>query len=180
MHRDIKPSNLIVTSSGRVKVADFGIARMDASDLTQVGVMLGTPGYMAPEQYLGATTDRRADIFAAGVIFYQMISGVKPFIGSVESISHRICHEDPPPPSQVDPTRGLRQFDPVVLKALSKKPDDRFQTAAEFRDAMLEAYRAPVSPLVSEETIIHEITRETPPREATSPSRHPSNLGTTG
>src|SRR6266571_3079447 len=77
-HRDIKPANIIVMMNGRVKVADFGIARIEASDLTQTGAMLGSPGYMAPEQYAAAAIDHRADLFAAGVVFYQLVTGAKP------------------------------------------------------------------------------------------------------
>ena len=157
VHRDIKPSNLIVTVSGRLKVADFGIARIDATELTQIGMVMGTPGYVAPEQYVGVAVDRRADVFAAGVVFYQMLSGVKPFTGSTETICYKTCNEDPPPPSQVDPSRGLAHFDPIVARALAKKPDDRYPTAQVFREAILAANQAPVSPSVSEETIIYQV-----------------------
>ncbi len=156
VHRDIKPSNLIVMTNGRLKVADFGIARIDTSELTQVGMIMGTPGYMAPEQYLNHDVDRRADIFAAGVIFYQLLSGVKPFVGSSELICHRICNENPLPPSQVNAERVMTYFDSVVAKALAKKPEDRFQTTQEFRLAILAAHAAPVNAALSEETIIYE------------------------
>jgi len=156
VHRDIKPSNLIIMTNGRLKIADFGIARIDTSELTQVGMIMGTPGYMAPEQYLNHDVDGRADIFAAGVIFYQLLSGVKPFVGSSELICHRICNENPLPPSQVNTGRAMTHFDNIVAKALAKKPEDRFQTTQEFRLAILAAHAAPVNATLSEETIICE------------------------
>src|SRR6266545_3835940 len=93
-HRDIKPANIIVMMNGRVKVADFGIARIEASELTQTGAMLGSPGYMAPEQYAAAAIDHRADLFAAGVVFYQLVTGAKPFVGTSEQITYATCHTD--------------------------------------------------------------------------------------
>jgi len=180
VHRDVKPANIIVMLNGRLKVADFGIARIDNSDLTQIGVIMGTPSYMAPEQYLGLGVDRRADIFSAGVIFYQLLSGKKPYSGSTESIAYKVCHETPLAPSTVDPERNHVQFDNVALHALARKPDERFQSAREFREGILEAYRAPVTQAVSEQTLIREVTRIPGLGESTSPSRpstHPS--GTT-
>jgi serine/threonine-protein kinase len=145
-------------NNGRLKVADFGIARIDTSDLTQFGMIMGTPGYMAPEQYVNSDIDCRADIFAAGVIFYQLLAGVKPFTGSAELICHKICNEEHLPPSQVDPGRNLAHFDSVISKALAKKTTQRFETAKAFRDAILEAYSDPVSLVLSEETIIDSAT----------------------
>jgi len=183
VHRDIKPANLMLMVNGRLKVADFGIARIDASELTQVGIIMGTPGYMAPEQYTHQGIDRRADVFSAGVIFYQLLAGAKPFTGSNELIYHRIVNENPPPPSQLQPDRELSHFDSVVAKALAKKPEDRYQTALEFREAILSAHHIPVSPSVSEETIIYDISTVNRPVDATSPSRPSTgslSLGTTG
>jgi tRNA A-37 threonylcarbamoyl transferase component Bud32 len=157
-HRDIKPANMIIMTSGKVKIADFGIARIDTSTLTQTGVVMGSPGYMAPEQYSGGKVDRRADLFAAGVVMYQLLSGARPFAGSVESIPYKICHIDPPLPSEVEPDRGWERYNAVITRALAKKPEDRFQTADEFRTGILEAYAKPVAATVSEETIIAEPT----------------------
>jgi serine/threonine-protein kinase len=169
-HRDIKPANLIVMTNGRLKVADFGIARIDSSNLTQIGAIMGTPGYMAPEQYAGANVDWRADVFSAGVVFYQLLTGVKPFAGSAESIAYKVCYETPPTPSQVDPERISAKYDSVVMHAMTKKPEARFATAQAFRAALLAAYAAPVSPTVSEETVITEIIPTTIRIEPTSPS----------
>jgi tRNA A-37 threonylcarbamoyl transferase component Bud32 len=157
-HRDIKPANMIIMTSGKVKIADFGIARIDTSTLTQTGVVMGSPGYMAPEQYAGGKVDRRADLFAAGVVMYQLLTGARPFAGSVESIPYKICHVEPPLPSEAEPDRGWERYNAVITRALAKKPEDRFQTADEFRAGILEAYAKPVAATVSEETIIAEAT----------------------
>ena len=156
IHRDIKPANLIIMNSGKVKVADFGIAHLDSSMLTHTGVIMGTPGYMAPEQYTGTGADRRSDIFSAGVVLYQLLTGEKPFKGATETVAYKICHEPHQPPSQLAVELASTQFDMVVAKALAKKPEDRYRSAAEFRSAIMAAYSEPVSPVVSEETIIDE------------------------
>ncbi len=155
-HRDIKPANLIVMNSGRIKVADFGIARIDTSQLTLTGVVMGSPGYMAPEQYTGGTVDWRADLFAAGVVMYQLLTGTHAFSGTTEQVAYKICHEPPPPPSAADPGRGWERYDAVIARALAKQPAKRFATADAFRAAVLAAYAAPVSPTVSEDAIIAE------------------------
>ncbi len=172
-HRDIKPANLIVMMNGQVKVADFGIARIEASELTQTGAVLGSPGYMAPEQYAAAAIDHRADLFAAGVVFYQLITGAKPFVGTAEQISYAICHTDPLRPSLADPGKGLERYDPIMAKALAKRPEDRFQTAEAFRAAILAVHAAPVASAISEETIITEILRPAAAVDLSSASRSP-------
>jgi serine/threonine-protein kinase len=173
-HRDIKPANVLIMTNGRLKVADFGIARIDTSNLTQTGAVMGTPGYMAPEQYAGQSVDWRADIFSSGVVLYQLLTGARPFSGRAETVAFKICYENPPLPSQLDATRGWERYDPVISKALAKEPKDRYQTAAEMRAAILEAYAAPVSPSLSEETIITEPTQPIGIHEPSSPSRsHP-------
>jgi predicted Ser/Thr protein kinase len=158
-HRDIKPGNVIVMRNGKVKIADFGIARIEASELTQTGMMMGSPGYMAPEQYAAAQIDHRADLFAAGVVFYQLLTGAKPFVGTTEQVSYATCHAEPLRPSLADPGKGWERYDPVIAKALAKKPEDRFQSAEAFRAAILAAHDAPAAAAVSEETIIVEVLR---------------------
>jgi len=172
-HRDIKPANLIIMNSGKLKIADFGIARIDTSNLTQAGAILGTPGYMAPEQYSGDIVDWRADIFSAGVVLYQLLTGVRPFVGSTESIAYKICHEQPALPSEADPGRCTTQFDAVAMKALAKRTADRFQDALAFRGALLASFAGPVSPAVSEETIINEAIPLIVPGEPSHPSQSP-------
>lgn len=157
-HRDVKPANMIIMTSGKVKIADFGIARIDTSTLTQTGVVMGSPGYMAPEQYAGGKVDRRADLFAAGVVMYQLLTGARPFAGSIESIPYKICHVEPLLPSEAEPDRGWERYNTVITRALAKEPEERFPTAEEFKAAILAAYAKPVAPTVSEETIIAEPT----------------------
>jgi serine/threonine-protein kinase len=139
VHRDIKPSNLILTTSGSLKVADFGIARIDTSNLTTMGMVMGTPSYMSPEQCQGQTVDRRSDLFSAGVVFYELLTGEKPFAGAMETIGYKICHEDPQPASSVSRLQLSPTVDAVVATALEKKPDARFQNARAFSRALRSA-----------------------------------------
>ena len=178
VHRDIKPANIIIMTNGKLKIADFGIARIDSSSLTQIGAVMGTPGYMAPEQYSGETVDWRADIFSAGVVLYQLLTGQKPFSGTAESVAYRICHETPPPPSQADPGRGWERYDQAIATALAKAPGARYPTAGVFRATILDAYAAPVSLAVSEETVISEVAPTTIRLEPTQPSQVSSGAKT--
>jgi serine/threonine-protein kinase len=138
VHRDIKPSNIIILPDGTAKVADFGIARVESSNLTQAGMVLGTPSYMSPEQFMGQTVDGRSDLFSAGVILYQLLTGEKPFTGSVTTIMHKVLQEDPVAPSKLN-VQVPRGFDGVIRKALAKRPDERYQTAREFLYAIRQA-----------------------------------------
>ncbi|WP_052389669.1 serine/threonine-protein kinase [Belnapia moabensis] len=140
VHRDIKPANLMLTPSGTLKIADFGIARLENSSITHIGTMMGTPAYMAPEQLRGETVDQRADLWAAGVVLYQLLSGEKPFSGGITSIMQKVLNTDPAPPSRIgaSPT-GTPSIDAIVARAMAKAPEDRFATAAEFAAALQEA-----------------------------------------
>jgi serine/threonine-protein kinase len=139
VHRDIKPSNLLVTPDGDIKVTDFGIARIDTSQLTQRGDMLGTPSYMSPEQYMGEATDGRTDLFSTGVILFELLTGSKPFPGeSSGQIMQKILHDHPANPSQLNPSLPP-PIDWVVQKALAKDVEDRFQSAREFQAALFSA-----------------------------------------
>ncbi|SPE25138.1 Serine/threonine protein kinase [Burkholderiales bacterium] len=153
-HRDIKPANILIMSNGRVKVTDFGIARIESSTLTQIGAIMGTPGYIAPELYLSQECDCRIDVFAAGVVLYQLLTKVPPYGGTAENVMFKVCYETPVPPSVAAGDPYLERFDAIVLRALAKSPDDRFASAAHFREALMQAHAHPVSPTVSEETII--------------------------
>jgi len=135
VHRDIKPSNVFLLPDGTAKVADFGIAHIESSELTQVGTVLGTPAYMSPEQILGLPVDGRSDLFSVGVILYQFLTGERPFTGNATITMRKVLEEDPLPPSRFN-VQIPGAMDAVVRKALAKKPDERFQSAEEFAAAL--------------------------------------------
>ena len=155
-HRDVKPANIIIMKNGRVKLTDFGIARVESSDRTHTNLLMGTPGFISPEQYLGQAFDHRVDIFAAGVIFYQLLTGQPAFRGSPEAIMHSVCYADPEPPSQSGSRAG---FDSIIARALMKRPEHRFPSAGAFRSVLLDEYDQPVSQAIAESTIIWRVDR---------------------
>ncbi len=140
VHRDIKPANLLITAGGRVKISDFGIARIESSTLTQAGSMIGTPSYMSPEQFRGEPVDGRADVFSSGVLLYQLLTGARPFTGSASTVMHQILNEEAAPPSRVLPALGAR-FDAVLAAAIAKAPAARHPSARAFHEALLAAAR---------------------------------------
>jgi serine/threonine-protein kinase len=158
IHRDIKPANIFMLADGSVKVADFGIAHIEASNLTQVGAVMGTPAYMSPEQIMGLPVDGRSDLFSAGVILYQFLTGERPFSGSAATTMQKVLKEDPLPPSSLNVQAPL-EMDGIVRKALAKRPEDRFQSAGEFAAAIRATVPA-MTPGNAEATLI------TPPAKA--------------
>jgi len=133
VHRDIKPANILLTPDGAVKVADFGIARAwdDSENLTKTGAVIGTATYFSPEQAQGQIADARSDIYSAGVVMYELLTGVPPFTGeSPVAVAYQHVQEAPEPPSSLNPNvpPGLEA---IVLKAMAKDPIDRYQSAAE-------------------------------------------------
>ena len=134
IHRDIKPSNLILHEDDRVKVTDFGIAKLADAEMTQSGTLLGTPSYMSPEQAMGDKLDGRSDIFSLGVCCFEMLSGEQPFPGTnVTSILYKLVHVDPIEPANLE-MHGLvpQKWHEVFGRVLAKRPDDRYQTATAF------------------------------------------------
>ncbi|MDH6123719.1 protein kinase [Kitasatospora sp. GP82] len=144
VHRDIKPANVIITHSGAVKVMDFGIARAltgAATTMTQTGMVMGTPQYLSPEQALGKPVDHRSDLYAAGCMLYELLTLRPPFTGDTPlSVVYQHVQDMPVAPSEANP-RVPAQLDDLVLRSLAKDPDDRFQSADEFRAHVQHALR---------------------------------------
>lgn len=134
IHRDIKPSNVIIFGGEKVKVTDFGIAKLMDADITHSGLMMGTPSYMSPEQAMGEELDGRTDIFSLGVVAFEMLSGQQPFPGNnVTSILYKLVHSDPVHPDDLE-VLGLLpdKWHQVFSRVLAKDPIERFATAADF------------------------------------------------
>jgi eukaryotic-like serine/threonine-protein kinase len=135
IHRDVKPANIMISKTGAVKVMDFGIARAiaDANSVTQTAAVIGTAQYLSPEQARGEKVDARSDVYSLGCVLYEVLTGEPPFVGdSPVAVAYQHVREDPIPPSQRNPDISA-DLDAVVLKALAKNPDNRYQTAAEMR-----------------------------------------------
>ena len=138
VHRDIKPHNVLVDEEGRVKVTDFGIARAGASEMTEVGSIIGTAQYLSPEQARGAPVDARSDLYSVGVVLYELLTGEAPYNGETPvEIAMKHLSAVPEPPSAKRP-EVPPELDAVVLRALAKNPDDRYQSVEEM-DADLNA-----------------------------------------
>jgi eukaryotic-like serine/threonine-protein kinase len=151
VHRDIKPHNVLVDSEGRVKVTDFGIARAGASQMTEAGSIVGTAQYLSPEQARGGVVDQRSDLYSLGVVLYELLTGETPFQGDTPvEIAMKHLSQAPEPPSSLRPDLP-RELDWIVMRALAKDPEDRYQSAEEM-DADLErvARGAPVAAATEE------------------------------
>ncbi|HKR50925.1 MAG TPA: Stk1 family PASTA domain-containing Ser/Thr kinase [Pseudonocardiaceae bacterium] len=139
IHRDVKPANVMITTAGAVKVMDFGIARAlaDGQGVTQTAAVIGTAQYLSPEQARGEMVDARSDVYAAGCVLYELITGDPPFTGdSPVAVAYQHVREDPTPPSHQNPDVSAA-MDAVVLKAMSKNPANRYQSAAEMRSDLV-------------------------------------------
>ena len=173
VHRDIKPANIMITAQRDVKIMDFGIAQIPTGARTQHGTVLGSPNYMAPEQVKSEPTDGKTDIFALGVVLYEMLTGISPFKGdNISAIMFKILHAEPAPPSTLNP-RVPPALDGIVARAMAKRAEDRHATAGELarelsllldpsagETAATEAERAPA-------TATRNARRATHPADAT-------------
>src|SRR5918999_5104214 len=151
VHRDIKPHNVLVDSEGRVKVTDFGIARAGGAQMTEVGSIVGTAQYLSPEQARGAPVDQRSDVYSLGVVLYELLTGTVPFSGDAPvEIAMKHLSEVPAPPSER--REGIpRELDLVVMRAIAKDPEERYQDADEMdRDLARVASGGGVSPETEE------------------------------
>jgi beta-lactam-binding protein with PASTA domain/predicted Ser/Thr protein kinase len=151
VHRDIKPHNVLIGAEGRLKVTDFGIARSGASQMTEVGSIIGTAQYLSPEQARGAPVDQTSDLYSIGVVLYEMLTGQVPFTGDTPlEIAMKHLSEVPKPPSELRPEIS-HDLDSVVLRALAKDPGERYQSAEEMdADLARVAEGLPVDPETEE------------------------------
>jgi len=147
IHRDIKPANVMLSHDLRVKLTDFGVAHMaalnaaaqDGDQMSDGAEMVGTPSFMSPEQITGQAVGPQSDIFAVGIILYQFLTNERPFRGAgMFAVQQKILHEQPVPPTLLNPLLGPA-FDRVVMRALAKRPDQRYPSAEAFRDDLLRA-----------------------------------------
>ena len=171
IHRDVKPANIMISKTGAVKVMDFGIARAlaDGNSVTQTAAVIGTAQYLSPEQARGDTVDARSDVYSLGCVLYEILTGEPPFIGdSPVAVAYQHVREDPIPPSQRH--EGISpELDAVVLKALAKNPDNRYQTAAEMRADLVKVHsgEAPDAPKVLTDAERSSLLASTPSHDRT-------------
>ncbi|MGY4647123.1 Stk1 family PASTA domain-containing Ser/Thr kinase [Mycobacterium sp. URHB0021] len=170
IHRDVKPANIMISKAGAVKVMDFGIARAlaDANSVTQTAAVIGTAQYLSPEQARGEKVDARSDVYSLGCVLYEILTGEPPFVGdSPVAVAYQHVREDPVPPSQRH-TGISPELDAVVLKALAKNPDNRYQTAAEMRSDLVKVHSGepPDAPKVLTDAERTSLLSSTPPHRA--------------
>ena len=137
VHRDVKPANIRVDADGNARIMDFGVAHLASSEMTRTGVVIGTPSYMAPEQILGGRVGPEADIFSVGAVLYEMLTGTRPFAGGpLQAVMHRVLSESPLPLDVCTPGLPAR-LNEIVMRALAKDPEKRYQTALAMANDLL-------------------------------------------
>jgi eukaryotic-like serine/threonine-protein kinase len=164
VHRDIKPHNVLIDNEGRVRVTDFGIARAGVSDMTETGSVMGTAQYLSPEQAQGKPVDARSDLYSAGIVLYELLTGRVPFDAeSPVSVALMQVSEPPVPPMEVNP-EVPPALDAVTLRAMEKDPGRRYQDADEFIAALESARKAPMEILPPPPVVVEEVVEEEPGR----------------
>ncbi|MBI1318395.1 MAG: protein kinase [Candidatus Hydrogenedens sp.] len=148
IHRDVKPANIMVLTNGGVKITDFGIAHVADSNLTLDGALIGTPHYMSPEQFMGQTVDPRTDLFALGITLYELVTGEKPFNGeAMSTVMHQVIKSSPVEPKELN-LNVTDALSAVIMKALSKRPQDRYQDARVMARALRECLKPDPDPAI--------------------------------
>lgn len=167
IHRDLKPANIMLREDQSLVIMDFGIARMADLDLTHTGELLGSPAYMAPEQLRGARVDQRVDLFAAGLLLYQLLTGRRAFLAdSLAALMLQLLQEEPPPPSSLNPDLPA-SLDGILRQALAKEPAQRFASAQTFAAAL-----RPLQPTPSDRATLPIATPPVDAEEADQPTEH--------
>lgn len=176
IHRDIKPANIILVQDHVVKIADFGVARLLSSDLTRTGLAIGTLSYMAPELFLGQRADKRTDLYSVGVVLYELLTGHKPFAAPIKSnVPRNTVSANPENPSTLN-SSVPSSFDRLVLRALAKDPNKRYNSAASFT-ASLQSCIANLQPGTHDSTAPTDVRLTTSSVSTTQPSQLSSNEG---
>ncbi len=148
VHRDIKPANIMTPRDRPIKLADFGIAHVVDSDLTQDGALVGTPHYMSPEQFMGQRLDGRSDLFSVGVMLYELLTGQKPFLGeALTTVMHQVLKTTPTEPCRLNPA-VCESLSRVVMKSMSKKPQERYTTGLAMAAALRESIKPIPDPVI--------------------------------
>ena len=195
IHRDIKPANLMMLKDGTLKVTDFGLAKNPSANLTQTGILLGTPSYMSPEQIQGKDLDGRSDLFSLAVVLYELLTGVRPFeADSISTIIYRVLYEDPRPPAAHNPALPP-EVNLVIEKGLAKAPDRRYRSGAAMvadlrkafaslpQDTLSRPFPGALAPSGAESTAARAATRPIPPapgRGSKEPGRRRASAAPNG
>jgi len=177
IHRDVKPANIIISKLGIVKLSDFGIARVEESDLTEFGVGLGTPAYMSPEQVLGGKLDHRSDIFSLGIVMYQMVTGQKPFVeDDKRTAMEKIREDEPLRPRSIDPSIP-KPFEAILMRCLEKEADDRYGSTQELVVALEQYLAAMVQQNYRARLLVYLRDQQVLSPDETEATLHPAMIG---